>query len=111
MLFGTLHHLHNFGIAGVDGPFFRADDQCRFAIDGSGENLGTRSFGHHIGFAGEVGFVHHPVPFDDDSIYGTDFVGKDGNRIVNGDLIQSDILNVSLHFFMSDRRHAFTECL
>jgi len=51
------------------------------------------------------------MSFDDSSIDGTDFMRKDGQRIIDGYLIQGGILDAGVRLFMGNRRHTFAECL
>ena len=89
MLFGLLHHLHDFGVTGIGRQFFGTNGQCRLAVDRARQHLRARGLGHHVRLARQIRFIHHAVTFDHGSVDRTNLVGKDEQLVSDLDIRKS----------------------
>ena len=62
-----------------------------------------------VGLAGEEGFVHGGVAFQDDAIDGAGFVGQNHDKIADGDISQGDVGHARAGHFVGDAGQAFGE--
>jgi hypothetical protein len=100
-LFRRAHDLHDLCIPRIGREFVRAKREGRVTVDRAGQDRRTGRLRHHEWFAGQVGFVHDPVAFDNGAIDRADFMRKNHEGIADGDLVEKDLRKLSVHLAVS----------
>ena len=107
--FGGGHHLHDSGVARIDGQLFGGDRHHALLIDGAGEHAGPGRLGDFIRLAGQVGLVHRAMAFDDNTVHGTDLVRENHDNVADGNVSERDVHQAGLRFAMRGLRRPLSQ--
>lgn len=110
-LLGIPHHRHDAGISRIDGQARRPERERVLSIDRAGEHLGSGSLRHHERLPGQVRLVHDTLAVDDQAVNRTDLVRVHDQLVVDCDVVQRHVRELSIRPTMSDERHATRERL
>ena len=86
-----LHDLHDLRVSRINRQLCGPNGQCGLSIDGAGKHFRSRDFGHFERFAGQVGFVHFSLAFDNYAVHRADFMRKYDENITDCNLSDLNI--------------------
>ena len=104
---GLPHDVHDLRVARIGRALGRANGQGRLAVDRARDDRRAAGLGDLERLAREIGFIHHPVAFNDHAIRWTNLMRINHEAISHRNLRQRHIPQVRRAFPMGNRRHAF----